>query len=213
MDHFYARHEGHAAPSPSPTTAGSHSSHSSSSSSSGGMTMVFFSSTTTPLYSSSWTPKSSGSYAGTCIFLIFLAILGRAILALKYMLELRALAAARKRRYVVVAGQTPESERIATDSSGDNTSTDGEKSGTFISAHGVEERVRVVNSSAGPPVMPWRFSVDIPRAALVTVLAGIGYLLMLAVMTMNVGYFLSVLAGVFIGDLAIGRLSHRWDEH
>lgn len=28
---------------------------------------------------------------------------------------------------------------------------------------------------------------------------------MLAVMTMNVGYFLSVLAGVFVGSIAIGR--------
>lgn len=28
---------------------------------------------------------------------------------------------------------------------------------------------------------------------------------MLAVMTMNVGYFMSVLAGVFIGSLAVGR--------
>ena len=28
---------------------------------------------------------------------------------------------------------------------------------------------------------------------------------MLAVMTMNVGYFMSVLAGVFVGELAWGR--------
>jgi solute carrier family 31 (copper transporter), member 1 len=28
---------------------------------------------------------------------------------------------------------------------------------------------------------------------------------MLAVMTMNVGYFLSVLAGVFVGEIAVGR--------
>lgn len=36
---------------------------------------------------------------------------------------------------------------------------------------------------------------------------------MLAVMTMNVGYFLSVLGGIFLGDLAVGRYVHVWDEH
>jgi len=37
------------------------------------------------------------------------------------------------------------------------------------------------------------------------VLATVGYLLMIAVMTMNVGYFLSVLAGVFVGSVVFGR--------
>ena len=35
---------------------------------------------------------------------------------------------------------------------------------------------------------------------------------MLAVMTMNVGYFLSVLAGIFVGEIVVGRYSHA-DEH
>jgi Ctr copper transporter family len=35
---------------------------------------------------------------------------------------------------------------------------------------------------------------------------------MLAVMTLNVGYFLSVLAGTFIGELAVGRYP-QWEEH
>lgn len=37
---------------------------------------------------------------------------------------------------------------------------------------------------------------------------------MLAVMTLNVGYFLSVLAGMFIGELAVGRYArHDSEEH
>lgn len=35
---------------------------------------------------------------------------------------------------------------------------------------------------------------------------------MLAVMTMNVGYFLSVLGGTFLGELAFGRLT-QLEEH
>lgn len=35
---------------------------------------------------------------------------------------------------------------------------------------------------------------------------------MLAVMTMNVGYFMSVLAGVFIGSLAVGRYTVTVDH-
>lgn len=36
---------------------------------------------------------------------------------------------------------------------------------------------------------------------------------MLAVMTMNVGYFMCVLAGSFIGELAVGRYIHQLEEH
>lgn len=36
---------------------------------------------------------------------------------------------------------------------------------------------------------------------------------MLAVMTMNVGYFLSVLGGAFLGELFFGRFSSRMDDH
>lgn len=36
---------------------------------------------------------------------------------------------------------------------------------------------------------------------------------MLAVMTLNVGYFLSVLAGLFIGELAVGRYASTVDDH
>lgn len=85
------------------------------------------------------------------------------------------------------------------------------KTGALLSTNGVEERVKIVRSNVRGAIA-FRLSVDVPRAALVMVIAGVAYLLMLAVMTMNVGYFLSVLAGVFLGELAVGRYT-QWEEH
>jgi len=36
---------------------------------------------------------------------------------------------------------------------------------------------------------------------------------MLAVMTLNVGYFISILVGTFIGEVAVGRFSMSMEEH
>lgn len=51
---------------------------------------------------------------------------------------------------------------------------------------------------------PWNINEALARAVLDTVLAGVSYLLMLAVMTMNVGYFMSILGGTFLGSVVIG---------
>lgn len=129
--------------------------------------MVFFSATNTPLYSNMWTPSSAGAYAGTCIFLIILAIVYRGGYTFKDYLEHKWHEAALQRKYVVVADKTPISERVAAD-------TDS-KTG-ILTTNGVEESVRVVQAPARH-TQPWRFSVDLPRAALVMVNAGVGYLL------------------------------------
>jgi len=118
-------------------------------------------------------------------------------------MEQRWLAHARHRRYILVQGKGTESGRIDTDPDA--------KTGSLITVRGVEENVKVVRANALGP-LPFRLSVEVPRAALVTVIAGVTYLVMLAVMTMNVGYFMSLLAGIFIGELAVGRYVH-WEEH
>ena len=142
---------------------------SSSSDASMGMTMMgFTNSHTTSLYSPSWTPKSEGGYAGTCIFLVLLATTFRGLFAIKAVLEEKWRNQARNRRYVVVRGQGTEASRIDADPDA--------KTGKLVTANGVEENVKVVRSDAKGAI-PFRLSVDVPRAFLVMVTFGVGYLL------------------------------------
>ena len=132
------------------------------------MSVVFTNAHNTPLYSASWTPNSAGAYAGTCIFLIGLATFLRALIAFKSISEQRWMSWAQKRRYVVVKGLTTEAERIDADPDAKNAS--------LITAQGVAEPVKVVRAYQRGAV-PFRLSVDVPRAAIMVVIAGIGYLL------------------------------------
>jgi len=159
------------------------------------MDMTFFTSHTTPLYSLKWQPTSTAGYAGTCIFLIILALIYRSLFAVKHILEQRWTDKAWERRYVVVADKQPVSEQAR---------IDPDLKTAILSANGVEENVKIVHRPVRG-VQPWRFSVDLPRSLLVTVMVGIGYLLMLAVMTLNVGYYLSILGGTLLGELVVGR--------
>ncbi|RYP15502.1 hypothetical protein DL767_010320 [Monosporascus sp. MG133] len=168
-----------------------------SASSSGGMHMmaIFQNNMGTALYSSAWTPSTGGAYAGTVVFLIALAVILRMLMAAKALAEARWLDRELRRRYVVVAGKQPLSERVSRESLAKKMT---------LTENGVEEDVVVVQKEH-THVRPWRLSVDPLRAVLDTCIAAVGYLLMLAVMTMNVGYFLAVLAGTFLGSLLVGR--------
>ncbi|KAG7058244.1 ctr copper transporter [Colletotrichum scovillei] len=161
------------------------------------MMTIFQTSLKTPLYTEAWTPNSVGTYAATCIFLIFLAFGLRSMLAPKSIQEKRWLDKDFKRRYVSVNGKLGMAGKMSTDSMAKQ---------MVLSENGLEENVTVVQKGHGI-WRPWRFSVDPVRAVIDTAIAGVGYLLMLAVMTMNVGYLLSVLGGVFLGSLAVGRFA------
>ena len=135
--------------------------------SNGMMQTVFFTATNTPLYSESWTPRNAGQYAGTCIFLIVLAIVLRATFTAKAFLEAKAMASALKRRYVVIAGEKTISEQAI---------DDGNSTTGILTTNGVQEDVRIVSAPV-KHTQPWRFSIDLPRALLMTVATAVGYLL------------------------------------
>lgn len=130
--------------------------------------MIFTTSHTTPLFSTSWTPSSEGAYAGTCIFLVILAIVLRLLFAGKALCEQKWQTAARNRRYVLVRGRSTEAGRIDQDPDA--------KTGSLVTVNGVEENVKVVQARGGAAV-PFRLSVDVPRAVLSTIIAGVAYLL------------------------------------
>ncbi|KAF2773566.1 Ctr copper transporter [Teratosphaeria nubilosa] len=173
------------------------------------MSMIFTTDHSTPLYSSAWTPKTQGAYAGTCIFLVVLAVISRILLAYRHMLEQKWQDRAMNRRYIVVAGETEaDRERQMMGRGGEKMAE------ATLTTRGLNERVKVIRSPRHTvQAVPWRFTTDLPRACIFTVQAGLGYLLMLAVMTLNVGYFLSVLAGLFVGEIAVGRYAQMEDAH
>ncbi|KAH7364767.1 Ctr copper transporter family-domain-containing protein [Rhexocercosporidium sp. MPI-PUGE-AT-0058] len=65
----------------------------------------------------------------------------------------------------------------------------------------------------GRNIRPWRANEAAWIACMDVVLGGIAYLLMIAVMTMNVGYFLSVLAGIGVGSFVFGRFMASSASH
>lgn len=151
---LFARHDGH--------------DDMDSSSSSMHMIMTFTNSHNTPLYANGWTPQTAGAYAGTCIFLVLLAMILRSLFAVKTICEHRWAAAARNRRFIRIKGQSTEAGRIDRDPDA--------KAASLVTAQGVEEEVRVVQAKS-KHVLPFRLSVDLPRAVLTTIIAGVGYLL------------------------------------
>jgi hypothetical protein len=139
------------------------------------MAMTFYTARDTPLFSQAWKPSSTGTYAGTCIFLILLAAGFRLLLAVKAWKEQKWLDQEFDRRYVAVQGRGTMAERIRSD--GDSERASGEdKNAWMLSENGVEEEVVVVRRR-GADVRAWRLSVDPVRATMDVILAGVGYLL------------------------------------
>ncbi|KAK1825794.1 ctr copper transporter [Podospora conica] len=156
------------------------------------MAMTFYESLNTPFLFSSWKPTTTAEYAGTCIALIFFAALLRILISLKSTLE----------RSVWVP--KPKSHDHAASGAGDPFEA---AAGDDGSAQKEWERPMTFSSESGRFVRAWRattIGTRLGMGAYEAVIVGVGYVLMLAVMTMNVGYFLSVLAGVFLGTCLIG---------
>ncbi|KAK9320444.1 Ctr copper transporter family-domain-containing protein [Lipomyces orientalis] len=161
--------------------------------------MSFHTSASDFLFATGWTPSSKRQYAGICIFLIVLGAVYRFMHVLKHRTE-RYLNARTlvNMRSIATATQNPHTDTVYADS---------------LEKSAGEATVQSERPLQFGSVRPWRVSVDVPLSLIQLVLSAISYLLMLAVMTFNVGYFLSVLGGIFLGELLFGRFSSNFAGH
>jgi hypothetical protein len=138
------------------------------------MPMTFFASNTTPLYTPAWQPKTSAHYALTCLFLVLLCIVFRALLAARCNLEvlLRALGRARRRpameRASSFRAEVDEEGDVGGDGDGEEDMRD-EKSQSHDRSHRDSGRKRTCGNERGSEVLL--------RALLDTLLAVVSYLL------------------------------------
>lgn len=125
------------------------------------MAMAFHTGISDILYSKSWKPTTTGQYAGTCIFLILLAVIHRFLAAFKGIQEAK-WHAKERRRVIVVAGARPGT---------------GNSSKVMMEQEQDLDEDAVREMPRNPWTAPWRFSTELPRAGLATVVSGVGYLL------------------------------------
>ncbi|KAH6856805.1 Ctr copper transporter [Chaetomium sp. MPI-CAGE-AT-0009] len=193
------------------------------------MSMTFFHSPTTPLFWDWWAPQSAAAYAATCVFLVGLAAATRVLLAVRPALGsdagvLRGVyrAGGRSRRRqeqkqkqqqqldggrLLLGGE--EKVGVEVDDLGPGTGLEGLEGGGGGGAAAAAVGRRWWGGAA--------LGVRLWRAACEVVLVCLGYFLMIAVMTMNTGYFVSVLGGVFLGMFLLGGRAEggadtRWHQ-
>lgn len=156
------------------------------------------------LWFSGWTPTSSSSTAGACIGLFFLALFSRLLAVLHTAASdawSNAHVLARESARIALPDDLP-SPSLASSPSSSNPS--------FEKPQLVRKDPRAKHHLAqAPPFVP---SIDIPRAMLFAFQSFVSYMLMLAVMTYSAWFFISIIVGLAVGELAFGRFVEHGDE-
>jgi solute carrier family 31 (copper transporter), member 1 len=142
-----------------------------------------------------WHPTSSGALAGACIGLVVVALLERWLFAVRAGLEAywrhKALALASS------GSQTAEAEKCRDD--------DAASSNSFAKDKDFPPTVRKVRT-----VPPFIVGHDIPRGVIHAAQALLGYILMLAIMTFQAAFVISIILGLGIGEILFGRMNARY---
>lgn len=151
------------------------------------------------LFFSNVQPTSTGGMAAACIVLFLLAFLERLVAAYgrvtekKWNAEIANILHARQRPIIPQSMQSRS--RLYPD----------EKKGGYDISSDDASSVKSVNAVKAPRVLPFVTKIEIKRGINRAVGGLFMYTLMLAVMTFNAAFILSIIVGLGIGEIAFGR--------
>lgn len=153
-----------------------------------------------------WSPSSHGAIAGACIGLVFLAVLERLVSGLRGVLE----AHWKKRALALMSSSSPSSPSPsdACHIPSSPPSLKGQPPDEVEEVNtGVLTSQGSVRSQRLPrTVPPFIASHDVPRGALFALQSLLFYILMLAVMTFQAAFLISIIVGLAVGEVLSGRL-------
>ncbi|ORY89906.1 Ctr copper transporter family-domain-containing protein [Syncephalastrum racemosum] len=140
----------------------------------------------------SWVPATQSAYIGACFGLLFFAILSRGLVALEmYFIAWRA--------GISQADQHGKSFHAEHDKTDD----DAERL-TSNSAVAAKNQSQVFLQQL-PKAQPFSWILDPSRSFMTALTSFVNYLLMMAVMTGNGGFFIVIVVGIFVGEVCFGR--------
>ncbi|KAF8168331.1 copper transporter [Crassisporium funariophilum] len=159
------------------------------------------------LYFQMWRPTSAGAIAGACIGLIVLALLERWIAATRSVFYIhwhqRALALTSHRDQTLSDRKAPDNQDSESLEKSRGVQEDVQEIGrvntTALAMGTSRSRLRTIT-----PFIP---AHDIPRGILYALQMLLMYILMLAVMTFQAAFIISIVLGSGIGEVLFGRMA------
>jgi len=184
------------------------------------------------LFLAVWAPTSRGDIAAACIGLLLLAMVERWLAAVRMVFDhhwhKRAMALVAASEQPLPLASVHKSKAKVLDPGSETQDSDEKLSPTppYVNEIRVESRNTTLlappmpTNPPRPPRMPSLRTIppfiaehDIPRGILFAFQMFLGYLLMLAVMTFQAAYLISIILGLGIGEAVFGRVSRLSSSH
>ncbi|KAL0950889.1 hypothetical protein HGRIS_007648 [Hohenbuehelia grisea] len=166
------------------------------------------------LFFKSWQPSSPAAIAGASVGLFFLALFERFFSVMRSVME------AHWRRRAASIMQTPSCHETKVTSPLLDQNKDAAQSSDEISVsnNGIQETSRRSSQQPTRPrrrfqrtIAPFIPSHDFARGAMYAGQTLLAYILMLAVMTFQAAYIISIIVGLAMGEILFGRIGVRHD--